>query len=363
MVEFYRTYEETKKEFYNLYVSLKDKYNISLNTYPIVEDLTLDIIEFIPERKEKLLCIMTGLHGIEGYVGDFLLREFVDKQLLDVDFKTTHVVMVHSINPYGMKYKRKVNENNVDLNRNFITDLTDRPHNHGYNINKKFFLPRKLSFSYTCEWIKFYIRTLKLVLSSSKKELKEATLIGQYEFENGFYYGGKKTEKSVQILVDLYNKFINYGYKKSIYIDIHTGFGPKYQMSIINSPDETRSVEQLRKMFNYPLIQNADGNDFYEINGDMINYLNTLINPDTDYATCFEFGTIGDNFTDEIKSLRMMIQENSAFHFHNNDEKIYKNIKRDFETLYMPSEIKWLEKVLLDFNQGMNGILKHYNYI
>lgn len=363
MNKFYRTYEETEEEFCNLCTSLKNKYDISLNRYPIVEDLTLDILEFIPEKKEKLLCIMTGLHGIEAYVGDFLLKEFVDKQLENIDLKTTHVVIVHNINPYGMKYKRKVNENNIDLNRNFITDFTALPPNNGYNTNKKFFLPKKLSSSYTGECIKFYGKAIKLALTSSKKELKEATLIGQYEFKNGFFYGGKKPEKSTQIMMDLYDKLAKFGYKQSIYLDLHTGFGPKYQMSIINSPDETRSVEELKKIFNYPLIQNADGDDFYKINGDMINYLNTIINLDTDYATCFEFGTIGNALNDEIKSLRMMIQENSIYHFHNKDEEIFKRIKKDFEELYMPDEKKWLEKVVLDYNQGMNGILKHYNYI
>lgn len=363
MIKFYKTYEETKKEFYNLYVSLKDKYNISFKAYPIVDDLTLDIMEFIPEKKEKLLCIMTGLHGIEGYVGDFLLREFIDKQLPNIDLKITHIILVHNINPYGMKYKRKVNENNVDLNRNFITDLKELPHNNGYALNKNFFLPKKLNSSYAFEWIKFYARTLKLIFSASKKELKEATLIGQYEFENGFYYGGKKAEKSVQILLDLYKKFVNYGYKQSIYIDLHTGFGPKYQMSIINSPDEPRSAEQLKVLFNYPLIMNADGDEFYEINGDMINYLNTLINHNTDYATCMEFGTIGDSLTNQITSLRMMIQENSAFHSNNSDEKIYKDVKNDFEKLYMPDEKKWIDKVILDYNQGIDGILKHYKYV
>ena len=30
------------------------------------------------------------------------------------------VVMIHALNPYGMAWVRRVNEDNVDLNRNFI---------------------------------------------------------------------------------------------------------------------------------------------------------------------------------------------------------------------------------------------------
>jgi len=32
------------------------------------------------------------------------------------------IVFVHSLNPFGFKHNRRVNEDNVDLNRNFLTD-------------------------------------------------------------------------------------------------------------------------------------------------------------------------------------------------------------------------------------------------
>ena len=36
-------------------------------------------------------------------------------------FKDHAVIFVHTINPYGMAWWRRFNENNVDLNRNFLT--------------------------------------------------------------------------------------------------------------------------------------------------------------------------------------------------------------------------------------------------
>lgn len=39
-----------------------------------------------------------------------------------IDTTNTGVLVVANVNPYGMKYHRRYNENNVDLNRNFILD-------------------------------------------------------------------------------------------------------------------------------------------------------------------------------------------------------------------------------------------------
>ena len=362
MIKFYETYKESKEAFYNSVYKIEDIYNVKLSKNIIYEDLSLDIAEIIPKNKDKLLFFMTGLHGIEGYVGDFLLREFLENYISKIDIENTHIIMAHSINPYGMKYYRKVNENNVDLNRNFVFDFNNVKQNKGYRENKNLFLPKKINKNFLTSKFTFYMEVLKHIIYSNKKDLKEATLFGQYEFEKGFFYGGKQMQKSSLIMKDLYNKCMEYNYKQRIFIDLHTGFGPKYQMSIVNSPYDKRKSNDLIREFDYPLIQSADGDDFYEINGDMINYLYNLIDETTDYATCFEFGTLGEGILSQIKSLRMMIQENSVYHYYNDKDKIYRNIKNDFKKLYMPNEEKWLKKVVFDFNKALDGILAYYKY-
>lgn len=354
------TYENARDNFLKLYEELSSKHNVILNTYPIVDDLTMDSIEFIPENKEKLLCITTGLHGIEGYLGSILIEEFINKYIKQIDLETTHIVLIHSVNPYGMKYRRKVNENNVDLNRNFLKSFQDLPINKGYEKNKTFLLPKKLGFNLS-EKFKFYFRVIKLMLTSNKNDVKEAVLLGQYQYQKGFYYGGNKKEKSTSILSDLFNQFMIEDYQQRIFIDIHTGYGPKNQMSIVNSPLEKRTVNELISDFNYPLIQKTDGDDFYKINGDMVDYLNELIK-NYDYATCFEFGTLGDSTYAQIESLRMMIHENCIFHMKTN-EKVTKKIKAEFIKLYSPNDEDWLQKAKQDFHQATDGILKHYHYI
>ena len=309
-----------------------------------------------------MICLISGLHGIEGYVGNYVLQEFMDYFLPQLNLADTHVILVHAINPYGMKYKRKSNEDSIDLNRNFNASFETLPTNEGFKANAPFFLPKKLNYSYCIENLLFYVRTVQLYRHIPSEQFREAALLGQYDYPKGFYYGGSKMAKSTRILSELFKTLTKAPYETRIFIDLHTGYGPKYQMSIVNSPTEKRPASKLAKVFNYPLVQNADGDDFYQINGDMVNYINTLVK-ETDYATCFEFGTIGIRLLDEIKSLRIMLQENSVHHMHSDTDHIFKHIKKDFEKLYMPDEKKWLNKVILDFDQALQGILTHYKII
>lgn len=370
MATLYKEYEPARNAFLALTDQIKQKsdqvsdqnLNIQLTSHEITTGLFMDILDIRPDKAKKLLCLTSGLHGIEGYAGNYVLQEFVDQFLPKLNLENTHVILVHAINPYGMKYKRKSNENSVDLNRNFNASFDTLPPNEGFKTNTPFFLPRKLKNNYLIENILFYIRTAKLYFTIPNEQFREAALLGQYEFPNGFYYGGSHMEKSTEILNQLYQNLISIPYSTRLFIDLHTGYGPKYQMSIVNSPNEKRPVSELEKAFNYPLIQNADGDDFYQINGDMINYINALVS-DTDYATCFEFGTIGTSILDEMKSLRIMLEENSVHHMHKETDSIFKRIKKDFEKLYMPDEKKWLDKVITDFDQALKGILTHYEFM
>ncbi len=354
------TYEKAREDFRQLYSQLSKQYKMELTSYSIVDNLTMDTIEFIPDRKEKLLCMTTGLHGIEGYIGSILIKFFIEHLLSKIDLNTTHIILNHSINPYGMKYRRKVNENNVDLNRNFLKSFHDLPENKGYEELKDILLPKKMT-KYVIDKYKFYLTIIKLMLTKSQKVIKEAVLLGQYDYPNGFFFGGNRKEKSTDILINLFHKLMKETYNQRIFIDLHTGYGPKKQMSIVNSPLEKRTVQKMIMDFKYPYVQKANGDDFYKINGDMIDYLYHIIN-ENDYATCFEFGTLGDHILAQLKSLRLMIQENCIYHY-NTNERLNDKIKEGFNQLYCPSDKSWLEKVKQDFYQATYGILNYYHYI
>ena len=88
----------------------------------IDDDLTVDWC-YIPAHgaKKKLLIVSSGTHGIEGYTGSAIQSMFLDTFMSPGFPEDFGVLLVHALNPYGLKYRRKVSENNVDLNRNCVT--------------------------------------------------------------------------------------------------------------------------------------------------------------------------------------------------------------------------------------------------
>jgi murein tripeptide amidase MpaA len=86
-------------------------------SYFIKDDLSIDITKSPYSSDRPTIIISSGLHGGEGFFGSA-----VQLALLESGNLTTNInwVFLHALNPYGFANLRRCNENNVDLNRNFL---------------------------------------------------------------------------------------------------------------------------------------------------------------------------------------------------------------------------------------------------
>lgn len=374
---FYNSYEESKKAFIERYDDIRKRWsNATLTQKNVVdndENLTINTIQCDAlTKKQNLIIITTGLHGIEGYVGSAMIQKFMDNQFYALNPANTGLAVVHPINPWGMKHFRRVNENNIDLNRNFIDDF--ETFNNSINIHytkiNDILNPDRKVKSKVVENIRFLSFLIKSIIRIGADNLKIAFSLGQYQYPKGVYYGGKSIQTATDYIINLLNKSFQ-DYSKIVFIDIHTGYGPRYQMSIVNSKYEEAGSQQMEKNFDYPLIQKANPEEFYSIEGDITDYSYKLIKEKFDvddyYACAFEFGTIGDSLINGIKSIKAIKNENTFYH-HNlqegfTDKSIEKWVKDDFLDLFYPSQEKWREKAIQDFDKALTGILKHKMFI
>jgi predicted deacylase len=360
------TYEENRAKFRALIDPVRKIWpKATLEKQEVVageEDLTIDMIRALPEGGgRRILVLSSGLHGIEGYIGAAILQLFARECLSALDPEDTALVMVHAINPWGMKNRRRVNENNVDLNRNFIYDreFSGEEINPAYGEAIDFINPaaplRMLNSPL------FYFQLLYMIGRMGLSRFREMVLFGQYRFPEGLYYGGQGFERSAVIMNDLF-KAILPGYKDIVYIDMHSGYGPRYQMTLVNSIHEKRDSGSLQDAFNYPLIAKTDRAEFYQMQGDMVDYLYQLKNdrfPDRRlYATSFEFGTYGESFGAVLKSYKAMINENRVFHHGAVNKKAGLRARRDFDELFDPQDDRWRIKALEDARRAFSGILQ-----
>ena len=101
-------------------------------TGPSGEALGTDIVWLGAQDARHVVVAGSATHGIEGFCGSgcqtgFLIENW--KSRLGPD---SALVLVHANNPHGFAHQRRVNEDNIDLNRNFIDFDAETPESPGY---------------------------------------------------------------------------------------------------------------------------------------------------------------------------------------------------------------------------------------
>ena len=364
---FFYEYDDVRENLKQRVTELrKNGVTVEVSEYAIDEsdELYIDNI-YLPATKEKenLVIVTTGVHGIEGYIGSVMLDVFFEEIYTGIDTEKTGVLVVANVNPYGMKYHRRYNENNVDLNRNFIIDWEnfDLASNKDYPEVKEFLQPEGKIGNALWHEVGFYLSLAKEALTKGADKVSDALLTGQYEYANGVYYGGTGDEKSTTYLKGVFDDCLEGEYKNLVHIDIHSGYGPRYNMVIFNSVYEIMTEAETKKAFNYDYVISHDSESFYATTGDTTDFFYRLAeskNTEKEiFSTCFEFGTIGDSFIDSILSLKYTVDENRQ-HWYPTENKTTKEVvSENYWELFYPTETEWREKAVADFKAAAEGVL------
>lgn len=359
---FYTGYDEIRTHLQELTAEL----GVEIFSHAIDAEDGLYIDSFyLPGKSAQtnLVVLTTGVHGIEGYIGATTLDVFFHEVYPTLDHEDTGVLVVANVNPYGMKYYRRYNENNVDLNRNFILDWErfDLASNKEYPKVDTFLGPvGKIGNGFWHE-VGFYLSLGKTAITDGADTISDALLTGQYEYPQGVYYGGTGDEASTVYLKDVFARCLDSGYENIVHIDLHSGYGPRYNMVIFNSVYETMNEAQSREAFGYDHIIAYDSEAFYATTGDTTDFFYRLAEQkqaQTElFSTCFEFGTIGDEFFDTILSLKYTVDENRNHWYPTNNETSAEIIRQNYLELFYPTETAWREKTVADFKTAAMGVL------
>lgn len=364
---FYNSYDDVRANLQQRVDSLRaEGREVQFHSHAIDEadGLYIDTI-YLPaaEQKDNLIVLTTGVHGIEGYIGSVMLDVFFEEIYTGLDTTDTGVLILANVNPYGMKYMRRYNENNVDLNRNFILDWNtfDLSTNKDYPKVDKFLGPTGEIGNALWHEVGFYLSLAKEAVFTGADTVSDALLGGQYEYPEGVYYGGNGDEPSTVYVKDVFTKCLDSEYGNIVHIDIHSGYGPRYNMVIFNSVYETMNEEETKAAFGYDHVISYDSEAFYVTTGDTTDYFYRLAeSKQTDktlFSTCFEFGTIGDEFFDTILSLKYTVDENRQHWYPTDNEISAEVVEQNYLELFYPTETKWREKTIEDFKTATTGVL------
>ena len=330
-------------------------------------ELSIDWIAAETRAPRRLLILTTGLHGIEGYVGAAMLVLFVDEFLAYLDPRDTGLLLVHAINPWGMAHHRRCNRHHVDLNRNFVARWEGLEEaNPDYDrVLALLHRPRPLE-SWPVANLRFFGGLVRLMLELGVSRGRNAILAGQYRHQDGFYFGGSGLQEETQVLMGLMEEALG-SYDQIVQLDMHTGYGPRDQMSIVHPTSEPGTSAEWARNLGYPRVVRTDPAEFYTIVGDMTDYWYKLRDqrfPGRQlYAASFEFGTFGDSLLAEIRSLRATVLQNQLEVGGIANRAAGERARREYEEHYYPSDPAWRQKAISDARQAFQGILSFFRLI
>lgn len=217
------TYREGRAAF--IKAAEKNGMDITTRVHPHAKGpngrpLFMDVACAGDRAAKRALLLISGTHGVEGYFGSGvqtgLLREGLARRIP----KGVKLVMLHALNPFGFAWDRRVNEDNADINRNFV-DHRRPPANPAYDSLAPWIAPKDISD----EVLKEANRKLgEYAGAHGAFALQTAISAGQYNHEDGVYFGGKRESWSAAMLKDVIVEHLR-GIAKLVVIDYHTGLG------------------------------------------------------------------------------------------------------------------------------------------
>jgi hypothetical protein len=208
---------------------------------PAGEDLVVDVAVLGPEDAKAGLLVISGTHGVEGYAGSAAQVGWL-KSTRNANWPSgLKLVLVHALNPYGFAWNRRVNEENVDLNRNFVDHSKPYQPNAGYDELKPAIAPRNLK-SETLLAADHLLRAY--AREHGMFALQEAITQGQYSHPDGMYFGGTREQWSVGLIRHIVRRAFGRAERVGI-VDVHTGLGA-YGHGELISEDETHDPRYAR---------------------------------------------------------------------------------------------------------------------
>ncbi|HJQ58926.1 MAG TPA: M14 family metallopeptidase [Vineibacter sp.] len=195
--------------------------------------LFMDTARFGDDDAPNMLVLMAATHGVEGFCGSGAIVNWLRSGGPARLPRGTGALLVHGVNPHGFAWVRRVNEDNVDLNRNFVDHGKPYPRNDGYVELADALTPER--------WDDAALAAAQQVLDSYAQKhgafgQQAAITGGQYTHKDGLFFGGHKPTWSNRTIRAVIRAELG-GARRIGCVDFHTGLGPFGHGEIIGIGD------------------------------------------------------------------------------------------------------------------------------
>jgi len=208
-----------------------------------------------PRGATRVLLACSGTHGVEGFFGSSCQVGWLSARKGGKLPSDVAVLLVHAINPYGFAWVRRVNEDNIDINRNFI-DHAAAPANPAYSEIADMLLP--------ADWTPETIGELETRIEARKASagaaaFRAAVIGGQHTHPDGLFYGGTEPCWSNQTLKQITDTELA-AVRRLAVLDFHTGLGPyAYAELICRHPVGSTDLARARDWYGQAVTSPESG--------------------------------------------------------------------------------------------------------
>ena len=257
---------------------------------PNGEELATDVARLGPHDAGCVLVTISATHGAEGFAGSGAQVGSFEAGLGRELPADTALLAIHAINPYGFAWLRRVTEDNIDLNRNFVDHGGALPSNLGYDELAEAICPS--------EWLEAALAAAQMKLEAYGKRhgaaaLQAAITAGQYNHADGIFYGGERPTWSRETLLRIVSEHATHA-RRLAAIDFHTGLGPwGYGEPIVTHAPDTPGLARAREWYGdrvtSPMLGNSTSAD---VKGDILTGLEQRHGGIEFTCLALEYGTL-----------------------------------------------------------------------
>ncbi|MEZ5727268.1 MAG: DUF2817 domain-containing protein [Burkholderiaceae bacterium] len=234
---FSHAYRDARRRLLAAASGLRNRHGVMIDSRsigargPEGETLALDWIQFGARRPRRVVVLSSATHGVEGFLGSALQLATVHRLLPSLRLASDQaVVMQHANNPYGFAWLRRVNESNVDLNRNFVAHFDPTRCNEGYEDLYDALNPTDLDpDNEALRWASI----ARYAEARGDRAFQQAVSEGQYKYPQGLQFGGQAPAASRRALEALVAEHLADA-DRIAWLDIHTGLGESGACELIS---------------------------------------------------------------------------------------------------------------------------------
>ena len=222
---FAATYSDARGRF--LRACLEARADVSTHRNPMAgpsgELLCTDVARIGPDPCDHVVFVVSATHGIEGYCGSGIQVGLLTDPERPIPGENVAMVLIHALNPFGFAWTRRVNEDNVDLNRNFVDhEGGSYPENDLFEEVAEAMIPVR--------WDEESRAACQAHIDAAKARhgevaIRKAMHKGQYRHPRNMAFGGSFATWSNRVLHVVSRTHLA-GARTGTLIDLHSGLGP-----------------------------------------------------------------------------------------------------------------------------------------